>query len=204
MNIKRMPVGYLMTNCYLVWDEESGEAMIIDPGAEAGKLLRAIENTGCKLKYVLLTHGHYDHTGAADEISRKTGAPVYIHPADVNTDPADRGAQLFYTPAPDTQIKTLAEGDELSLGGHVIKVLNTTGHSKGSCVFLMGGEMFSGDTLFAGSCGRTDFTGGDSHEMMMSLKRLHDLPGNFNVYPGHEGTSTLENERRSNYFMMGF
>lgn len=204
MTITKLNVGYLMTNCYVVADEASGEAAVIDPGGDADKIMSAVEKTGAKVKYVLLTHGHYDHTGAVDELSRRTGAPVYIHPADLLDDKNDLGTQLFFSPAKDTPIRHLAEGDVLTLGSYDIKVLNTPGHSWGSCVFLMDREMFSGDTLFAGSCGRTDFSGGSTEKMMASLKRLHDLEGDYNVYPGHEGASTLENERTGNYFMMDF
>jgi glyoxylase-like metal-dependent hydrolase (beta-lactamase superfamily II) len=143
MTIIKLNVGYLMTNCYIAADEASGQAVVIDPGGDAGKIMSAIEKTGTKVKYILLTHGHYDHTGAADEVSRLTGAPVYIHPADLLDDAGDFGTQLFYAPAKETPIKHLAEGDVLTLGSHEIKVLNTTRPQPGQLCLSDGpGDVF--------------------------------------------------------------
>jgi len=194
---QRYVVGMLGTNCYVIADENTKEAAVIDPGDEDGKIAAGMEREGLIPKMILLTHGHDDHTGAVDALCDRYDMPVYLHPADRG---GPRG--LFYNGL--TPTEPLAEGDVLKLGGLEIKVMNTPGHSEGSCVFLVENEMFCGDTLFAGSCGRTDFPGGNRQKMMASLRRLYDLPGNYNVYPGHMSGSTLDNERRGNFYMKEF
>ena len=198
MNIKILPVGDLGTNCYLLEDEDSRQCAVIDPGDDAPVILDALRESGMDVKYILLTHGHYDHTTAVPELHQALpDAAIYIHRADSY----GAGGRLFPLASQVEGLLCYDEGDTLPLGGLTIQVLHTPGHSQGSVVLKVDDVLFTGDTLFAGSCGRTDLRGGDYEQMMASLKRLAGLEGEFHVLPGHEGTSTLERERQTNYYM---
>lgn len=198
MQVKVLQVGPIGTNCYLLEDEKAHVAAVIDPGDEAGRILQVIKDDGVDVKYILLTHGHYDHTTAVPELHRALPkAEIYIHKADAN----GAGSQLFPLASQVPDLKFYDEGDTLTLGGLTIQVLHTPGHSKGSVTLKVGDVLFCGDTLFAGSCGRTDLAGGSYEEIMASLKKLGQLPGDYHVCPGHDVTSTLERERRSNPFL---
>lgn len=199
MKVKIMQVGELATNCYFLQDPESLELAVIDPGDEPERIQQAIEEIQGKPRYILLTHGHYDHTGAVPALHRVyPEALVYIHRADAN----GAGSHLFPLAQELTDLHYYDEGDTLDLAGHTITVLHTPGHSPGSVTLKVDDVLFTGDTLFAGSCGRTDLRGGDYEEMMASLKRLGELEGNYHVCPGHEGVSNLERERQGNYYML--
>lgn len=194
MQIITMRLGAFATNCYLLTDEQ--KTAVIDPGDTPEQVMKQIEAKGLKVEYILLTHGHFDHTGGVARIHAETGAPIYIHKDEIFRDePVFRGLPEG------TEIHYFDEGDVLPLGSLNIEVMHTPGHSPGSCVFKVGGTLFSGDTLFRDSCGRTDFEGGSFPLMMRSLKRLHDLPGDYEVLPGHESATTLERERKMNYYM---
>ena len=198
MKVKVMQVGPIGTNCYFLEDEQTNQAAVIDPGDEAGRILAALEEDGVEVKYILLTHGHYDHTTAVPELHKALPqAEIYIHPADAN----GAGSQLFPLAGQVKDLKQYDEGDTLTLGGLTIQVFHTPGHSPGSVTLQVGDVLFTGDTLFAGSCGRTDLRGGSYEEIMASLKRLGKLEGDFHVCPGHDVTSTLERERRINPFL---
>ena len=198
MEVKVLQVGPIGTNCYILEDEKARAAAIIDPGDEAGRILQVIEADGVDVKYILLTHGHYDHTTAVPQLHKALPqAEIYIHRADAN----GAGSQLFPLAGQIPDLKFYDEGDTLALGDMTIQVLHTPGHSKGSVTLKVGDELFCGDTLFAGSCGRTDLAGGSYAEIMTSLKKLGQLPGDYHVCPGHDVTSTLERERRSNPFL---
>lgn len=207
MKIEVLPVGPLATNCYLLGDEATGECAVIDPGAQAArKILPALQEFGMKCTKILLTHGHYDHIMALKEVKEATGAEIYIHEADAHmlTEEylhtwkalAARGYQQALAD------HLLHDGDEVPVGTLTVKVLNTPGHTKGSCVFLCGDAMFSGDTLFHGDCGRWDLDGGSMEQMHESLRRLYALPGDYRVLPGHEEATTLEAERHINRNML--
>ena len=199
MKVSVMQVGPIGTNCYFLQDEESGLMAIIDPGDDWERILHQVKKAEGEVKYILLTHGHYDHTTAVpDLVKALPGVQVYIHQADAN----GAGSQLFPLAAQVKDLNNYDEGDTLSLGSLTIEVLHTPGHSKGSVTLKVGDVLFTGDTLFCGSCGRTDLRGGSYEEIMASLKRLGELEGDFHVCPGHEATSTLERERRSNPFLM--
>ena len=164
----------------------------------SGRILQVIEDDGVDVKYILLTHGHYDHTTAVPQLHKALPqAEIYIHRADAN----GAGSQLFPLAGQIPDLKFYDEGDTLALGDMTIQVLHTPGHSKGSVTLKVGDVLFCGDTLFAGSCGRTDLAGGSYAEIMASLKKLGQLPGDYHVCPGHDVTSTLERERRSNPFL---
>ena len=198
MEVKVLQVGPIGTNCYILEDEKARAAAIIDPGDEAGRILQVIGDDGVDVKYILLTHGHYDHTTAVPQLHKALPqAEIYIHRADAN----GAGSQLFPLAGQIPDLKFYDEGDTLALGDMTIQVLHTPGHSKGSVTLKVGDVLFCGDTLFAGSCGRTDLAGGSYAEIMASLKKLGQLPGDYHVCPGHDVTSTLERERRSNPFL---
>lgn len=198
MKVKVMQVGPIGTNCYILEDDTTGKAAVIDPGDEAGRILKVLEEDKVEVEYILLTHGHYDHTTGVPELHRALPqAKIYIHKADAN----GAGSQLFPLAKQVEGLLYYDDGDKLTLGSLTIEVIHTPGHSKGSVTLKVGDVLFSGDTLFAGSCGRTDLAGGSYAEIMASLKRLGQLEGDYHVCPGHDITSTLEQERRSNPFL---
>ena len=198
MKVKVLQVGPIGTNCYILEDETTNLAAVIDPGDDEQRILAALKADGVEVKYLLLTHGHYDHTTAVPPLKQVLpDAQVYIHQADAN----GAGSQLFPLAGQIPDLKFYDEGDALTLGELTIQVLHTPGHSKGSVTLKVGDVLFCGDTLFAGSCGRTDLAGGSYEEIMASLKKLGELPGDYHVCPGHDVTSTLERERRSNPFL---
>lgn len=198
MQVKVLQVGPIGTNCYILEDEAAKLAAVIDPGDEAEKILSVLKEDGVETRYILLTHGHYDHTTGAPDLHRALPeAQVYIHKADAQ----GAGSRLFPLAGEIADLHFYDEGDTLPLGGLTIHVLHTPGHSKGGVTLQVGDVLFCGDTLFAGSCGRTDLNGGSYEEIMQSLKRLGQLPGDWHVCPGHDVTSTLERERKTNPFL---
>lgn len=199
MKVKLLRVGPIGTNCYILEDDQTNLAAVIDPGDEPELIQEALEKEGVEVRYLLLTHGHYDHTTAVPALHRVyPQADIYIHQADAN----GAGSTLFPLAGEVDDLKLYDEGDVIRLGDHEIQVLHTPGHSPGSVTLKVEDVLFTGDTLFAGSCGRTDLQGGSYEQIMQSLKRLGELKGDFHVCPGHEATSTLERERRSNPFLM--
>ena len=189
MEIKLMQVGPIGTNCYLLCDEIRKVCAIIDPGAEGRRIAAAVESVGCTPCAILLTHGHYDHTGGIRELrSQWSEIPVYLH----RMDTAEKGAPAsLFPPVPNTL--HYGEGDTVNVGNLAVQVMETPGHSLGSVTLRCVNALFCGDTLFAGDCGRTDFYGGSMDAMLASLGRLGRL-----VLPGHEETSTLDRERQGN------
>lgn len=199
MKVKLLRVGPIGTNCYILEDDQTNLAAVIDPGDEPELIQEALEKEGVEVRYLLLTHGHYDHTTAVPALHRVyPQADIYIHQADAN----GAGSTLFPLAGEVDDLKLYDEGGVIRLGDHEIQVLHTPGHSPGSVTLKVEDVLFTGDTLFAGSCGRTDLRGGSYEQIMQSLKRLGELKGDFHVCPGHEATSTLERERRSNPFLM--
>ncbi|MEA4932695.1 MAG: MBL fold metallo-hydrolase [Lawsonibacter sp.] len=198
MKVKVLPVGPIGTNCYLLEDEGTKLAAVIDPGDEADKILKVLKEDGVRVEYLLLTHGHYDHTTAVPALHKALPeAKIYIHPADAN----GAGGYLFPLAGQVEDLRFYDEGDTLIMGPLTIRVIHTPGHSPGSVTLRVADVLFCGDTLFAGSCGRTDLAGGSYDQIMDSLKRLGELEGDYHVCPGHDVTTTLERERRSNPFL---
>ena len=199
MECKSLQLGMIGTNCYLVKDTATGKGAVIDPGDEAERVIAAVKDSGMDPVAVFLTHAHYDHTGAvAGLLAAYPGLPVYLHDADYELGTSNRGAMM-----PDAARRTASygEGDVLRVGELEFTVLHTPGHTPGGVTLKCENILFTGDTLFAGSMGRTDFPGGDDGAILASLKRLAQLPGDYKVCPGHEAFSTLEAERQYNYYM---
>lgn len=202
-----VPVAPLRVNCYLLGDEKEGVCALVDPGGSPKQILEMLEKSGLALTMILLTHGHYDHTGAIhDLLERFPGIPVYLHPAEITPEELmeptlqnKRKRMYFLDPIP--ELRPLSDGDELHIGSIPVKVLHTPGHSAGSVTFLVEDYMICGDTLFAGSCGRWDLPGGDGDTIKSSLRRLAELEGDYKVCPGHSDLSTLETERQTNPYM---
>ena len=197
MYIKCLPVGHLMTNCYIVGDEASRLCAVIDPGDESNTILDYLEENHLKCEAILLTHAHYDHVGAVDVLHEETGALVYMHEGDIGV---IVGAGNFVYEPPEGSIM-LHEGSLIRVGSLTFDVLETPGHTPGGVTFRCENALFTGDTLFRGSCGRTDFPGGSMEQELRSLARLAALDGDYEVYPGHMDFSTLGFERRFNPYL---
>lgn len=203
MLIKCITVGSYETNCYIVTDEESLSCAVIDPGADESTILDYLEDNHLHCQCVLLTHGHFDHTGGVAGLIAETGVPLWMHKRD---DGVTIGGAYYRYDAP-PYAKFFAEGDTVTVGRLTFTVMETPGHTPGSVTLLCTQEgspdraLFTGDTLFRDSCGRTDFPGSSTADMLRSLKRLAELPGDWEVYPGHMDATSLERERRYNLFM---
>lgn len=196
MNIKTMQVGPLGTNCYLLEDEHTRAAAVIDPGGDGARIEAQLLADGAELKRILLTHAHFDHTGGVAELhAAHPDVPVFLHPADASR----LGSDVF--PPIGAPTVPYGDGDVVKLGDLDIQVLHTPGHTPGGVCLLVGDALFTGDTLFQGSMGRIDFEGGSYEDIMASLARLAHLPGDFRVLPGHMDASTLERERKTNYYI---
>ena len=194
MQILTIPGGSLFTNCYMAWQEDQNNCILIDPGFDAELILDQVRSRGKTVEAVLLTHGHFDHVGGVKDIAAETGCKVYIHKADLEL---PNRLTLGTVPCTDHY----DEGDVLSLAGLTLKVLHTPGHTPGGVCLLCENAMFSGDTLFAGTCGRTDLPGSDHRKMWDSLARLAALEEDYLVLPGHGEGSTLSAEKRGNPYL---
>lgn len=204
MKIIQMTLGMVQTNCYIVYDETTMHGAVIDPADHGDKILAEIEKAGITLDYILLTHGHFDHILAVPYLREKTDAKLVMHPGDARLlDPATMGsyrnmARGFTKQTPDI----LAEGGtQIAIGNLQATYLHTPGHTPGSCCVQVENVLFSGDTLFRYNCGRCDLEGGSYPIMLKSLARLAGIRANLHVLPGHEGASTLDEERRGNPYM---
>jgi len=197
MLIKTLPLGQLETNCYIVTDPETLDCVVIDPGDESNVILSYLEENHLKPQAIFLTHGHHDHFLAAEAVALETGVKIYINRRDTEADGPPQTYRFRITP----ETVFYAEGDEIQAGGLTFHVMETPGHSPGSVTLRCGDALFTGDCLFRDSCGRADLPGGDMETIMESLRRLGSLDGDFEVYPGHMDSSSLERERRFNYYL---
>ena len=200
MIVKTYPLGSLQTNCYIAIDEDTNKAAIIDPGAQANYLIKEIEALGINIDVILLTHCHFDHDGAVTELKDKYKVDVYLNEAEeeyMNIDTTGIFGKLpkFY--------KYFNEGQEIKVGNLTFKTIFTPGHTKGGTCFLVEDNVFTGDTLFNSSIGRTDFLGGSYNELINSIEtKLMTLDNNVNVHPGHGPKSTIIHERMKNPFLV--
>ena len=193
LKIHTLTLGMYQTNTYIIHEENSKGCCVIDPGYEADAILQKCEALGLNVEAILLTHGHFDHVGAVRDLAADTGCRVFACAGDEQLPPMFTGGKLYVT-------DRYEEGTILNIAGLYIRVLHTPGHTPGSVCLLVDDVIFSGDTLFAGSCGRTDI-GGSWTEIQTSLRRLSLLEGDFTVYPGHGESTTLAAERRYNPYM---
>ena len=201
MEIGVLRLGQIGTNCYIFRREGGYRCGIVDPGDQREQEARWLVDKGLEAETVFLTHGHFDHILGIPGLREEwPDLPVYCHPADWGQgDAASLFGQRFPTVRSFGDITPYREGDTVEVDGIRLEVLDTPGHTPGSVTLRAENVLFTGDTLFAGSMGRTDLPGGDEGELMRSLKRLGELEGDYQVLPGHEGQSTLERERKSNY-----
>ena len=193
LKIHTLTLGLYQTNTYIIHEASSKSCCVIDPGYEAATILDKLEDLGLTLDAILLTHGHFDHVGAVKDLAADTDCRVFLCAEDALLPPMFTGGKLYYT-------DTYAEGSILNIAGLYIHVLHTPGHTPGSVCLLAEDALFSGDTLFAGSCGRTDI-GGDWAAIQKSLKRLASMDADFRVFPGHGESTTLAAEKRYNPYM---
>lgn len=203
--IKNLELGPIMANCYILGCEETLEAVVIDPGDDAPEILTELTDAKLKVKYILNTHGHFDHVGANKKLKEATNAPILIHASDAPMLPnLSAHAKMFgisaeNSPQADQLIK---DGDLISFGKITLKVIHTPGHTPGGVSFYADGKVFVGDTLFSGSIGRTDFPGGDYDTLIASVqKKLFPLGDNVVVYTGHGPETTIGRERKFNPFV---
>lgn len=192
--IQTMCLGDLHTNCYIIQDRACTHCCVIDPACDAERILSYIQKSGLTLDAIFLTHGHFDHVGAVKELAADTDCKVYIHEKDLRLPDPLTGGKLYYT-------DTYGEGSHLHFPGLNIDVINTPGHTEGSVCLLVEDAMFSGDTLFANTCGRTDLPGGDEVAMTRSLWRLAAEGRDYRVFPGHGRATSLSAERANNPYM---
>ncbi len=193
MELYTLPLGSYMTNCYIV-SGKPGACVVIDPGFEPERVIAFLENKGLIPEGILLTHGHFDHVGGVMPIRERYGCPVYLAPEDLKLP--------VYLTLPIGATTDVEEGDILDLAGISFRVLHTPGHTEGSVCYLTENALFAGDTLFEGSCGRTDLPGGSVPKMLDSLKRLRELEFTGGVFPGHGDSTTLAQERKTNPYLM--
>lgn len=207
MDVRSFTVGPVAENCYLARVEDSDRALIIDPGEEAPRILKAVEELGVGIDAILLTHCHFDHIGAVTPVAEATGAPVYCPELEVSI----LADIMSFVPWPDfgpyesyEADETVSGGERLELAGLGIEVVFTPGHSPGHVTYVVPdhGAMFSGDVLFKGSVGRVDLPGGDWATLLASIRGLvESYPPETTLYPGHMGATTLGEERETNPFL---
>jgi len=204
--LRRFVVGPFASNCYIVGSEAKKEGLVIDPGGDSKQILKEIKNLSLDIKLIVLTHAHIDHAGALKEVKETTEAGVAIHVDDAKSlrmlgHSLSAPIRLFY-PAPPSADRLLEEGDSIDIGDLHFKVMHTPGHTPGGICLLGEGLVFTGDTLFNQSIGRTDLPGGSHSKLMKGIhSKLMALPDNIIVYPGHGPETTIGDERRSNPFL---
>lgn len=193
LNIHTLPLGDYQTNCYIVNRDNSRNCVVIDPGYESHRIEQQLNAFHLNCKAILLTHGHFDHVGAIRDLVATTGCAVYIRPEELTMPPQMTAGPLYYTAFYPTE-------GQLSVADLDFTLLHTPGHTPGSVCLLTEDALFSGDTLFAGSCGRVDFPGGDARQMTASLHQLKELPSHLRVFPGHGQATTIDYEKKHNFY----
>ena len=195
MEIQTLSLGHMEVNCYVVSNPETGKCVVIDPGDESNVILDYIEDNRLECEAIMITHGHYDHTGAAATVAEETGATVYMNEKD------DHHGKTFLFPytLPENG-KYYDDGDTVEAAGLSFHIMATPGHSAGSVTIVCEDALFTGDTLFKGSCGRVDLESSDPDAEMLSLKYICSIEGEYDVYPGHMDPSTLSREKAFNYY----
>ncbi len=193
MEFITLVLGDYQTNCYLVYDKNKNCALI-DPGYEPERILSAAREYGLNIRAIFLTHGHFDHVGAVKALAEATHVPVWLNEKELTLPVQITAGPLYCT-------DFLEDGEKISVGELEFTVLSTPGHTPGSVCLACQGVLFTGDTLFAGSCGRVDLPGGVPWEMMGSLNRLKNLPGDYQICPGHGPESSLSWERKTNPYL---
>jgi len=206
--IKELVVGPLMANCFICGCSKTKEAVVIDPGGDADTILLSLADAKLKVKYIINTHGHFDHVSANGKMKDATGADILIHPLDapmlekLSSNAAFFGVSVENSPPCD---QTLEEGDTVSFGDVTLKVIHTPGHTPGGISLYTNGVVFVGDTLFAGSIGRTDFPGGNFNTLISSIKtKLFNMEDDIRVFSGHGPETSIGREKRHNPFVGGF
>ena len=198
MIINTYPMGEYGANCYFIIDNLSKDTIVIDPGANGNSIIREIESLGCNLKAILLTHAHFDHIGAVEELKEKYSVPLYVNEGEVEN---FKKNNTVYAKLP-SNYNLISDGDILKFNSIEVKCLHTPGHSQGGMCFLIQDNVFTGDTLFQGSIGRTDFVTGNYDTLINSIEeKLMVLDKNTKVYPGHGPSSTIIYERMRNPFL---
>ena len=203
MFVYPMTVGPVATNCYLVGDESTHVAAIVDPGAHGQQIAEVVKKSDYQVDTILLTHTHFDHISGLSELLLALNAPdlpIYVHKSDYPGAEAGFGDKQSLE-AYEQQIHFYDDGDTVPLGDKTIQVIHTPGHTPGGVSLLVEDCLFTGDTLFCGSCGRTDLPSSKPMDLLASLRRLSELKGDYIVYPGHEQFTTLDQERDTNPFM---
>ncbi|MCR2042533.1 MBL fold metallo-hydrolase [Anaerosalibacter massiliensis] len=206
MKIERLTVGVYAANCYIIYCEDTKEGIVIDPGEEGDRILKRIEELNLDVKYIILTHGHGDHIGGLKEVKEGTQAPILIHEGDreLLNDGTKNLSSVMATGSVQLEAdRFVKDGEELSFGNYLVKIIHTPGHTPGGISINIDSSLFTGDTLFAGSIGRTDFPGGSYEQIINSIKeKLVLFSDDTIVYPGHGPSSTIGREKVSNPFII--
>ena len=204
LHITTLPLGSYQTNCYIVRAADAKSCAVIDPGYEADRILDFLKQEGLSLDAVLLTHGHFDHVGAVKQLVKATACQLWMHERDYSQ--FKNPVNAFFYPIANctfTEVSFCEDGEAIQAGGLTFTVLETPGHTWGSVCFLCEDALFSGDTLFAGSCGRTDLPGGESQVLRQSLEYLSELETDYRIFPGHGESTTLLHEKQTNPYLRG-